>query len=218
VLRILDERKASTLIELFKSIGDLGKWPKNRLCRVENVDRDLLTVRVEIKNEGPDPIYIETKPVREDGSDGPYVTVDPLGPSRLVVAIRFYPLPKFGVFNYEAGVHLEWLAPGKTNSEILVIKLPLRSTEPPFSDRQSNLETIKSIRSRRTALRLLAATGICGGITPLASFAGGQCSSHSDHAAWVVESLERMQTIKLGMTRKQLLTVFTTEGGISTAR
>lgn len=36
------------------------------------------------------------------------------------------------------------------------------------------------------------------------------------HVTWVAEVLERMQTIKPGMTRKALLTVFTTEGGLST--
>ena len=74
------------------------------------------------------------------------------------------------------------------------------------------------IRSRRTDLRFLAATGVCGGITAQASLAEGQCGSHSDHVAWVAESLERMQTIEPGMTRKQLLRIFTTEGGISTAK
>jgi hypothetical protein len=34
--------------------------------------------------------------------------------------------------------------------------------------------------------------------------------------AWVAEVLKRMETIKSGMTRKTLLTVFTTEGGLST--
>jgi hypothetical protein len=37
-----------------------------------------------------------------------------------------------------------------------------------------------------------------------------------DHQAWVTHALIRMQTIKPGMTRRELLTVFTTEGGIST--
>ena len=83
--------------------------------------------------------------------------------------------------------------------------------------RPSILEAMNNIRSRRTALRLLAATGVCAGITAQASLAEGQCSSRSDHVAWVAESLERMQTIEPGMNRKQLLRVFTTEGGISTA-
>ncbi|SRR6266496_2951263 len=33
---------------------------------------------------------------------------------------------------------------------------------------------------------------------------------------WIVKSLKEMQTIKLGMTRADLLKVFTTEGGLST--
>jgi hypothetical protein len=37
-----------------------------------------------------------------------------------------------------------------------------------------------------------------------------------DHTAWVAESLKQMQTIKPGMTRTDLLKVFTTEGGVST--
>jgi hypothetical protein len=37
-----------------------------------------------------------------------------------------------------------------------------------------------------------------------------------DHQAWVTHTLEKMETIKPGMTRGELLTVFTTEGGTST--
>jgi len=37
-----------------------------------------------------------------------------------------------------------------------------------------------------------------------------------DHAAWVLQVLARIQTIKPGMTRADLLKVFTTEGGIFT--
>ena len=73
-------------------------------------------------------------------------------------------------------------------------------------------------RSRRSTVGFLAAAGVCGGMTPLAFFGEDQCNSSSDRIAWVVESLKRMQTIKPGMTRNQLLKVFTTEGGISTAR
>lgn len=40
----------------------------------------------------------------------------------------------------------------------------------------------------------------------------------ADHVAWAAEALKRMQTIKPGMTREDLLRVFTTEGGIFTAR
>jgi hypothetical protein len=37
-----------------------------------------------------------------------------------------------------------------------------------------------------------------------------------DHQVWVADTLVKMETIKPGMTREQLLKVFTTEGGIST--
>jgi hypothetical protein len=37
-----------------------------------------------------------------------------------------------------------------------------------------------------------------------------------EHVEWVAQALKRMQTIKPGMTRRDLLEVFTTEGGLST--
>jgi hypothetical protein len=44
----------------------------------------------------------------------------------------------------------------------------------------------------------------------------GEESCSEDHTKWVAEALERMETIKPGMTRQDLLGVFTTEGGLST--
>ena len=55
---------------------------------------------------------------------------------------------------------------------------------------------------RRLALAVLAASTL-NAQTP-------------DHLTWVANILKRMETIKPGMTRKTLLTVFTTEGGLST--
>ena len=37
----------------------------------------------------------------------------------------------------------------------------------------------------------------------------------TDHVSWVAGCLKRMETIKPGMTRRQLLTLFRTEGGLS---
>jgi hypothetical protein len=42
-----------------------------------------------------------------------------------------------------------------------------------------------------------------------------RCSQ--EHQAWVTYVLKKMETIKPGMTREELLKVFTTEGGLSTA-
>lgn len=44
---------------------------------------------------------------------------------------------------------------------------------------------------------------------------GEQSKAAREHSQWVASSLSAMQAIKVGMTRGQLLTVFTTEGGIS---
>ena len=37
-----------------------------------------------------------------------------------------------------------------------------------------------------------------------------------DHQAWVTHALQKMVTIRPGMTREELLKIFTTEGGLST--
>jgi hypothetical protein len=42
-----------------------------------------------------------------------------------------------------------------------------------------------------------------------------RCSQ--EHQAWVTYVLKKMQTVKPSMTREELLKVFTTEGGLSTA-
>jgi hypothetical protein len=69
---------------------------------------------------------------------------------------------------------------------------------------------------RRRMFALLASAAI-GGVQVLqASPTGGQAESSQVHLAWVAEVLKRMQTIKPGMTRKALLRVFTTEGGLAT--
>jgi|SRR5579862_3799089 len=43
-----------------------------------------------------------------------------------------------------------------------------------------------------------------------------QVPCYQDHQAWVTHILEKMETIKTGMTREELLKVFTTEGGLWT--
>lgn len=68
---------------------------------------------------------------------------------------------------------------------------------------------------RRRVLVLLAGIGIGGPGSCLAAPQGAQSRSTEERAAWVADCLQRMETIKPGMTRGDLLTVFTTEGGIS---
>jgi hypothetical protein len=64
---------------------------------------------------------------------------------------------------------------------------------------------------RRQMVIFLASAAIGGSKASQASPIGEQ----STHVDWVAEVMKRMDTIKPGMTRKDLLTVFTIEGGIS---
>jgi hypothetical protein len=65
-------------------------------------------------------------------------------------------------------------------------------------------------------LALFAAATICA--ADLCQPPGPSDTSYlnKDHVAWVADVLNRMNTIKPGMTRETLLTVFTAEGGLST--
>ena len=67
--------------------------------------------------------------------------------------------------------------------------------------------------------RFIAAVLVIGtvvGSALVSASASRQPRTRDDHIAWVADSLKHMQTIKAGMTRTELLVVFTTEGGLST--
>jgi hypothetical protein len=59
-----------------------------------------------------------------------------------------------------------------------------------------------------------AAIGVSGSARVVHSTRQEPCSQ--DHRAWVTQALQKMKTIRTGMTRDELLKVFTTEGGLST--
>jgi len=66
---------------------------------------------------------------------------------------------------------------------------------------------------RRFFVLLLLSTIVIGGsafVRPLRSASPDPCTQ--DHAAWLTQVLERMETIKPGMTRWDVLQVFRTEG------
>jgi len=71
--------------------------------------------------------------------------------------------------------------------------------------------------SRRRLIQLVATAAAAGGPTVLAAPIDDTKPGNCDHTAWVSDALKRMQTIEPGMTREELLRVFSTEGGISTA-
>jgi hypothetical protein len=68
---------------------------------------------------------------------------------------------------------------------------------------------------RRVMFVFFARTAFLGATSLRAAPKADQPPRSQDHMAWVEQVLRRMQAIKPGMTREQLLTVFTTEGGLS---
>ena len=70
--------------------------------------------------------------------------------------------------------------------------------------------------NRRLAMIVMfMSIAIVGSGSARAARQTSQRASRQDHINWVSDVLKRMQTIKVGMTRADLLKVFTTEGGIS---
>ena len=69
-------------------------------------------------------------------------------------------------------------------------------------------------RFRRFILLAVVAIGDANAFQ--ASPRPSQLQSSQDHVTWVAQTLQRMQTIRPGMARGDLLKVFTTEGGLST--
>jgi hypothetical protein len=70
---------------------------------------------------------------------------------------------------------------------------------------------------RRLLVFVLISGAAAGSSTPgdLAQLAS-QEKRLEEHRAWVAQTLQKMQSIQPGKTRKDLLEVFTTEGGLST--
>ena len=73
--------------------------------------------------------------------------------------------------------------------------------------------------TRRFFVLLLLSIIVIGGfafVRPLQSASPDPCTQ--DHAAWLKQVLERIETVKPGMTRWDLLQVFRTEGARQTFR
>jgi hypothetical protein len=67
---------------------------------------------------------------------------------------------------------------------------------------------------RKIGLTFLA-LAVVAGLTLVAQSAA-QSQLAQTHNEWIVQSLKEMETIKVGMTRADLLKVFREEGGLST--
>jgi len=71
---------------------------------------------------------------------------------------------------------------------------------------------------RRQFFNWIAAGTLSGPGMLNATAQGQENCAQTQHLEWVVEVMERMQTIHQGMTRRMLKTVFRDEGGLSTRR
>jgi hypothetical protein len=69
---------------------------------------------------------------------------------------------------------------------------------------------------RRNMLQLLVGAVAGGSFVPQINSQEKHEQCSQDRVAWVADVLKKMQMLEPGMTRDALLTVFTTEGGLST--
>lgn len=68
---------------------------------------------------------------------------------------------------------------------------------------------------RKISLAIFAISLVVAGLTVFAR-SGAQSHDAKSHSEWIAQSLREMETIKVGMTREDLLRVFREEGGLST--
>ena len=119
-----------------------------------------LIVNVAVKNIGASPVYIVTDTKQVDGSDGPYVDVDPTDPSKLICALQLYPPNHFHPFTDNTGVHLVLLAPADSHDEVITLNWPVRPTQPPFSQMTRKQPILaKSIKRIEVRIGALPALG-----------------------------------------------------------
>jgi hypothetical protein len=74
----------------------------------------------------------------------------------------------------------------------------------------------QSMIRRLLVLVLFSIIAICSLASLRLTHSASQEHGTQDHIAWVTHTLMKMETIKPGMTREDLLKVFKTEGGLST--
>ena len=67
----------------------------------------------------------------------------------------------------------------------------------------------------KRAVIMFAASG-CGLVLAVSALSFQSHPKSQEQTEWIAHSLKEMQAVKVGMTRADLLEVFTTEGGIST--
>jgi len=66
--------------------------------------------------------------------------------------------------------------------------------------------------------RIIAAVSISAALVwSVSAFSAPTAKRQVNHTTWVQQSLHEMKTIKVGMTRKQLMKVFTWKGGTQVA-
>jgi hypothetical protein len=92
------------------------------------------------------------------------------------------------------------------------LQLQVETTDPRC---QRHLQEGEQSMIRRLSVLVLLSILVIGGsgsVRPAQSASQEPCTQ--DHQAWVTHALEKMETIKPGMTRADLLKVFTAEGGL----
>jgi hypothetical protein len=77
---------------------------------------------------------------------------------------------------------------------------------------------LAAFHGRGTNMKKLI-TAVAVGLVTFVSIApalSSQSGGKDEHTEWIAKSLKEMETVKVGMTRGELLRVFKEEGGIST--
>ena len=93
-----------------------------------------LEIQVKVKNLGERPVVVVTDPVRLDGSEGVYLSLNENDSSQLELAFAVYPPPFYTRLAPKTRVTFRRLEAGGAYQTNVVLDTPLKDTKPPWGE------------------------------------------------------------------------------------
>lgn len=88
---------------------------------------------VKIQNKLEKSIYLATEPTQVYGTKGHYLQFEDNADSLLKISSRVFPMPSVYYYSNSTRVILKEIKPAEIFSEIILLKFPLKETDPPFN-------------------------------------------------------------------------------------
>jgi hypothetical protein len=95
---------------------------------------DKWEIEIETRNNSSEAIYVLTDPRQSTGDSGPYVDVAGNNNQTLHLSVKFFEGPRYFLYVNATKVSLKRLEPNASYAEKYILRIPLRSTTPPYGN------------------------------------------------------------------------------------